>query len=141
MTREEYIENIHSFFDFFNQMKLQEVSEFFVKDGKVFLPYHVGLFPSETIGKKNIYESWNGFAVNFDEIKFLIKEIMPFEDPNKVAVKLTGKLKYKTKAGYYENNYFFIFSFDENGKILELLEYFNPVLAARAFDMMDKICK
>ncbi|MBK5115018.1 MAG: nuclear transport factor 2 family protein [Candidatus Heimdallarchaeota archaeon] len=141
MSREENIENIHSFFDFFNQIKILEVSEFFAEDIKVLLPYHSGLFPSETIGKKNIYESWNNFSKNFSDITFLLEEIMPFEEPNKIAVKLSGKHKFKNKAGSYDNDYFFLFYFDENGKIFELHEYFNPVIAAKTFNMLDKICK
>ncbi len=66
---------------------------------------------------------------------------MPFEDPSKVAVKLSGKLKFKNNSGTYENVYLFLFNFDENGKILETHEYYNPIIAARAFDLMDKICK
>jgi ketosteroid isomerase-like protein len=118
-----------------------ELSELFIENGKAVLPYHSGLFPSEIVGKKNIYEGWNDLAKNFDEIKFPITDIMPFEDPNKVAVKLFGKLKFKNKSGYYENNYLFLFYFDENGKIIELHEYFNPLVSAKAFDLMDKLCK
>ena len=64
---------------------------------------------------------------------------MPFEDPNRVAVKLTGKLHLKNGSGTYENDYFAIFSFDEQGKILEWIEYYNPITAAKAFGLMDKL--
>lgn len=39
--------------------------------------------------------------------------MMPFLNPNKVAVKFTGKLKFKNSGNYYENDYLAIFSFDE----------------------------
>ena len=141
MSREKNIETVRKFINLFEQKKFSEIIELFTTDGEMILPYHSGLFPSKTVGKKNIYDSYINIAKNFDELKFPIEEIMSFEDPNKVAVKLSGKLKFKNKAGSYNNNYLFLFYFNEHGKILELYEYFNPVIAAKAFGLMDKICK
>lgn len=39
----------------------------------------------------------------------------------------------------YENDYLTIVSFDEQGKISEWAEYYNPIKAAKAFGLMDKI--
>ena len=78
-------------------------------------------------------------AANFDEIKFPIVEIIPLEDPNRVAVKMTGKLHLKDGGGLYENEYLGIFTFDEQGKIVEWIEYYNPIISARAFGLIDKI--
>ncbi len=141
MSREKNIDTVHNFVNLFEQLKILEVSELFITDGVAILPYHSGLFPYKTTGKKNIADSWMGIAKNFTEGKFVIKEIMPFEDPNKIAVILSGKLKFKNKEGFYENDYIFLFYFDENGKIKELYEYFNPLISAKAFGLMDKICK
>ena len=117
------------------------VSELFAEDGKIVFPYHSGLFPPETVGKKNILEGYNNASKNFSEVKFPIDEIMPFENPNIVAVKFNGKLKLKNGPGYYENDYLFIFYFAENGEILEAHEYFNPIDSAKGFGLMDKLCK
>ncbi|MCE7745553.1 MAG: nuclear transport factor 2 family protein [Candidatus Heimdallarchaeota archaeon] len=141
MSKEKNIETVRNFYDLFEQKKFLEVSELFVTDGEEIRPYHSELFPLKTVGKKNIYESWINLEKNFGEIKFLIDEIMPIEDSNKVLVKLSGKIKFKNKAGYYENSYIYLFYFDENGKILQLYEYFNPVIAAKALGLLDKICK
>ncbi len=141
MIRERNIKTVHSFIYLFEQKKFFEISELYSEDCKLIFPYHSGLFPSETAGKKSIYEGWSKMGENFDEVKFPIDEIMPFEDPNKIAVKFTGKLKLKDSSSYYENDYLFIFYFDEEGKITESYEYFNPVNAAKAFGLMDKLCK
>ena len=141
MSRERNIETVRNFVNLFEQRKILEVSELFAEEGKIIHPYHSGIVPFEIVGKKNIYDFWKNTSDNFDEIKFPIDEIMPFEDPNKVAVKLSGKLKFKNKSGTYENVYLFLFNFDENSKILETHEYFNPVIAAKAFGLMDKLCK
>jgi ketosteroid isomerase-like protein len=97
------------------------------------------MFPPETVGQKEIYKGITEAAANFDDIQFPIDEIMPFLDPNKVAVKFNGKLHFNNGRRSYENDYLAIFSFDEQGKIEEWIEYYNPVTTAKAFGLMDKI--
>ncbi len=121
------------------QRRLEEFSELFAEDGKWIHPYHSGLFPAETVGRREICEALKTAASNFDEIEFPIDEILPFEDPSRIAMKHTGKLKLKNGSGTYENDYLTILSFDEQGQILEWKEYYNPIIAAKAFGLMDKI--
>jgi len=139
VTRERNIETARNLFRFLEQRRLKEFSELFAENGKWIHPYHSGLFPAEIVGQKEIYNSIKIAAANFDEIHFPIDEILPFEDPNRVAVKLTGRLNLKNGSGTYENDYLAIFSFDEHGKILEWIEYYNPITAAKAFGLMNKI--
>ena len=139
MTRERNIETAQQMFRFLEQRQFKEFSELFAENGKVIHPYHSGLFPAETIGQKEIYKGIQIAATNFNEIHFPIDEILPFEDPKKVAVKLKGKLLLKNGAGTYENDYLAIFSFDEQGKIAEWIEYYNPNTAAKAFGLMGKL--
>jgi ketosteroid isomerase-like protein len=65
--------------------------------------------------------------------------MLPLEDPNRVAVKLTGKHHPKGGSGLYENDYFAIFTFDEQGRIVEWIEYYNPITSAKAFGLMNKL--
>jgi ketosteroid isomerase-like protein len=138
LTRERNIETVRTFFRLLEQRKIKEFSELFAENGKQINPYHSGLFTAEITGQKAIYEIWKKMSDPFSEISFPIDEIMPFEDPNKVAAKLVGKLKFKNN-GLYENDYLTIFYFDDQGKILELYEYFNPIIAAKAFGLMNKL--
>jgi ketosteroid isomerase-like protein len=64
---------------------------------------------------------------------------LPLEDPNRVAVKLTGKHLLKNGGGLYENDYLAIFTFDEQGRIVEWIEYYNPITSAKAFGLMNKL--
>ena len=139
MTRERNIKTARNVFRFFEQGKFKEFSEIIAENGKWIHPYHSGLFAPEVVGKKEILKVFKNMAANFDEIKFPIVEIMPFEDPNRVAVKMTGKLHLKNGGGLYENEYLAIFTFDEQGKIVEWIEYYNPITSARAFGLMDKL--
>jgi ketosteroid isomerase-like protein len=139
MPKEQNIEAARNVFRFLEQRKLKEFSELFAENGKWVLPYHSGLFPAEIVGQKEIYKSIQTAAADFDKIQFPIDDILPFEDPNKVAVKVTGKLRLKNGSGTYQNNYFAIFIFNEQGKILEWIDYYNPINAAKAFGLMDKL--
>ena len=139
VSRERNIKNARNVLKFLEQRKFKEFSELFAENGKWTHPYHSGMFPPETVGQKEIYKGITEAAANFDDIQFPIDEIMPFLDPNKVAVDFSGKLKLKNSDNYYENDYLAIFSFDEQGKILEWIEYYNPVKAAKAFGLMDKL--
>jgi len=139
MTREENIKTVRRALQFFEQLRFDEFTKLFVEDGKWIQPYHSGLFPAETVGRTEIKNSFESFAVNFDSAQFPIEEILPFEDPNKIAVKHTGDLVMKNGRGIYANDYLAIISFDQHGKILEWIEYYNPIIAVKAFGLMDKI--
>ncbi|MHA2021232.1 MAG: nuclear transport factor 2 family protein [Candidatus Thorarchaeota archaeon] len=139
LTREENIETVRRFVRFLEQRRLKEFSELFTENGKWIHPYHSGMFPAETVGREEIFNAIKAAADNFDEIQFPIDEILPFEDPSRIAMKHRGKLNLKNGSGTYENDYFTILTFDEEGKITEWVEYYNPVIAAKAFGLMDKI--
>jgi len=139
VSREKNIQNARNVLRFLEQRKFKEFSELFAENGKWIHPYHSGLFPAEILGQKEITKWIKKTAANFDNIQFPIDEIMPFFDSNKVAVKNKGKLKLKNSDNFYENDYLAIFSFNEHGKIAEWIEYYNPIIAAKAFGLMDKL--
>ena len=72
-------------------------------------------------------------------MEFMIEELLGTEDPKTVFVKYQGKIKLKNGAGYYTNQYYSTFKFDDAGKIVEYVEIFNPIVAAQAFGLMDSI--
>ena len=140
MIREKNIKTIYSLIEFLEQRKIKEYSKLFAQNGKQVNPYHSGLFPKEIVGQMEIYKfTKRNISENFSKIRFQIEEVMPFKDPNKIAVKFYGKFKLKQSSGFYENDYLGLFYFDDDGKILEFIEYWNPIIAAKAFGLMDKL--
>lgn len=139
MTRERNIETARNVFRFFELRKFKEFSEIIAENAKWIHPYHSGLFSPEVVGKNEILKVFKNMTSRFDEIKFPIIEMLPLEDPNRVAVKMTGKLRLKDSGDLYENDYLGIFTFDEQGKIVEWIEYYNPITSAKAFGLMNKI--
>ncbi len=139
VTREDNIETVRNFVKFLEQRRFDEFAELFSENAKWIHPFSSGLFPSEAVGRKDIHDGLVDAASNFDDIRFPIEEIIPLVDPSRVIMKHTGSLKISNGKGTYENDYLAMFEFDDEGKITKWIEYYNPIIAARAFGLMDKI--
>jgi ketosteroid isomerase-like protein len=75
----------------------------------------------------------------FSELKFPIEKFYPMQDPAITAVKYRGQTTLKDSGNHYNNEYFALFVFDEDGKIKEYHEYSNPIITAKSFNMVDKV--
>jgi len=139
MTREKNIETVRNFVEFLEQKRFDEFAELFSENAKLVQPFSSGLFPAVIVGRNEIHDAIQNLASNFNDIRFPIEEILPLEDPSRIIMKHTGILKKSSGKGTYENDYLGIFSFDEDGKITEWIEYHNPIIAAKAFGLMNRI--
>ncbi len=132
-------ESVRSFLKALENKNTNKVVQFFAKDGRHINPYHSGLFPEGAKGKEAIRAYWTPVFPRFDSMKFPIEEIYTMEKPNKVFVKFKGRLVLKNNNGHYKNDYYAIFTFNEEGKIVEYVELFNPITAAKKFGLINKI--
>lgn len=142
MTTETANKNKVSVKAFFKALEAENVDDLvhlFADDAKHINPYHSGLFPEGARGKEGIRNYWEPVFPNFDGMAFPIEAIYAMEDPNMVYVKFTGNIKLKHNAGVYSNDYYATFKFNEAGKIIEYVEIFNPITAARGFGLLDKM--
>lgn len=129
---------------FFQLLEEEDIAAFvnlFAVDGKQINPYASGLFPEGATGREELMAYWSPVPDNFDGMEFQIEEIYAMEDPTIVFVNFKGRIKLKNDAGYYENDYYSTFKFSESGLIAKYVEIFNPIVAARAFGLIDKIKK
>jgi ketosteroid isomerase-like protein len=128
--------------EFFEALEKEDANalvELFAEDAVHINPYSSGLFPEGAQGKEAIREYWTPVFPNFDGMRFIVEYIYATENPNLVFIKYKGKIKLKNGAGVYDNDYYSTFKFNEAGKIIEYVEIFNPIKAARGFGMIDKI--
>ena len=132
-------ETVRRFFQLLEKEDIKSFIDLFAENGRQINPYASGLFPEGAQGREALTNYWSPVPSNFDGMQFPIEEIYAMEDPSIVFVKYTGKIKLKNDAGWYENNYYSTFKFDEHGKIMEYVEIFNPIVAARGFGMLDQI--
>jgi ketosteroid isomerase-like protein len=130
---------VKAFFDALTAEDAQAVAELFAENATHINPYHSGIFPTGANGKTEIQKYWEPVFPNFDGMTFPIEELYAMEDPNMVFVKYTGKIKLKNNAGVYSNNYYSTFKFNDSGKIIEYVEIFNPIVAARGFGLLEQI--
>lgn len=131
--------SVKAFFKALENENTTEVANLFADNAKHINPYHSGIFPKGANGKEAIKNYWEPVFPNFDEMTFPITEIYAMEDPNIIFVKYTGNIKLKNKAGVYSNDYYSTFKFNDKGEIIEYVEIFNPITAARGFGLLDKI--
>ncbi|MEM9545538.1 MAG: nuclear transport factor 2 family protein [Bacteroidota bacterium] len=130
---------VRQFFKSLENKDLETLIGLFAKDGKHINPYHSGLFPKGANGIDEIRSYWTPVFPGFDQMQFPIEELYAMEDPTRVYVKYKGVIKLKDDAGYYENEYYSTFKFNAKGKIVEYVEIFNPITAAKGFGLLDKI--
>jgi len=127
---------------FFNELakgNIERLVDLFADSAVHINPFASGLFPDGANGKEEIREYWKPVPDLFDGMEFLIEDIYAMEDPLIVFVKYKGIIKLKEDAGYYKNDYYSTFKFNDEGKIIEYVEIFNPIVAARGFGLIDKI--
>lgn len=131
--------SVKAFFKALEKEDANAVAELFADSAVHINPYHSGLFPTGSNGKENIRNYWIPVFSTFDGMTFPIEEIYAMEDPKMVFVKYKGNVKLKDNAGVYRNDYYSTFKFDDDGKITEYVEIFNPIVAARGFGLLEKI--
>lgn len=127
---------------FFGALETEDpdaVADLFAEDGVHRNPYHSGVFPAGAEGRDAIRAYWAPTFPNFDGMRFELHEVLATEDPRLVFVRFGGIITLKGGTGTYENDYYATFRFDEGGQIVEYVEIFNPVVAARGFGLMGEL--
>lgn len=132
-------ETVKAFFAALTAENAETVAGLFAEDAEHINPYHSDVFPTGASGKEGIKKYWEPVFPNFDGMTFAIEELYAMEDPTMVYVKYTGEIKLKEGAGVYRNDYYSTFKFNKAGEIVEYVEIFNPIVAARGFGLLDKI--
>jgi ketosteroid isomerase-like protein len=131
--------NTLAFLKALEEMNTDAVVNLFAEDGVHINPYASGLFPEGTKGKEGVRAYWEPVFPNFEKMEFPVEEIYSMNEAAMTFVKFKGKIKLKNDAGWYKNDYYATFKFNEEGKITEYVEIFNPIVAAKGFGLLDQI--
>lgn len=127
--------------DFFLLLEARDIGkwiELWAEDAIDKKPYASGMFPEEVVGKKAIFDVWSGITKIFESVSFPIHEFIVDEENRTVVVRSDGKGLMKN-GNLYQNTYIFLFHYDQNNKIKECYEYFNPYIAGENFGVLDKL--
>ncbi len=130
---------VRAFFTALEAEDAAAVAALFATGGVHINPYHCGVFPTGAEGRDAIEAYWAPTFPNFDGMTFLIQKLCAMEGGQGVFVRYTGRIKLRDGAGWYSNDYYSTFAFNESGEITEYVEIFNPVVAARGFGLMGQL--
>lgn len=84
-------------------------------------------------------EFWEPVPARFGGMRFPITEIVPMQDPNRLLVSFREQIRLKGGVGEYNNDYYGLFCFHADGKIVEYVEIFNPLMVVRSSGLKDQI--
>lgn len=131
-------DKVYAFFAALEAEDAKAVAALFADNGVHINPYHCNIFPAGAEGRAGVEAYWAPTFPNFDGMEFPVHDMLTMEN-NAVFVRFTGRIKLKEGAGWYENDYFATFKFNDAGQIIEYVEIFNPVTAAKGFGLLDQL--
>ena len=116
----------------------KEIAALFTESGEIYLPYNNKLFEDAIVGRKSIEQFYAQVFENFTQMSFDIIEIEESGNTGFLFLHFKGRISIG-EGEYYCNNYYSTFRIEPDGLIKEYVEVFDPILAARQLDLMDKI--
>ncbi len=131
--------SVRTLFQLLEQRNIPGFLDLFAEDARQINPFASGLFRPLACGKKELRAYWESVPDQFASISFPIEEIYAMEDPNVVFVSHRGEMTLRTGSGVYANQYYSTFRFNDEGKIVQYVKIFNPIVAARSFGLLDQI--
>jgi uncharacterized protein len=135
--REQYEQTIRDFLRLLEEKDVESWIDLWAEDGVNHYPYHSGLFPAEMVGKQAVYDNWKDVPGLFDSLSFPIHGIWVDELRRTAIVRFDSHNVMKGGEKRYDNTYVCIFTFDEDGKIVEYWEYFNPITTGVTYGLID----
>jgi len=138
MTRNKLKELISGYTTALVNRDLDKMMTFWAEDGILRFPYATGMFPDVIEGKDAIYELSKLVPEGYDSISFSDEKMIIEESTNTVVVMQEGS-HYLKGGTLYENTYIIVVRYNNEGKIIEFSEYFNPYITAKSYGMLDKL--
>jgi len=130
MTNAERVREILALAD---QMKVEELIEYFADDSVMELPFAPGRMPKRYEGKDAIL----GFQLfardSFSSFSMTVDAIHETADPNVVIAEHHSNGIVAANGRRYENRYCTIFAFDDAGRVVSWREYYDAGVVVRAF--------
>lgn len=139
--QEDFIErdkqNARNFLLFLKERRMEDWRDLWADDGVNIYPYHSGLLPERMVGKEAIFDYWKGVPDLFDSMDFPIQDMWVDRDSRTVIVRMDSHNVMLGGQGRYDNTYILVFKFDQQGKIKEYLEYFNPITTGVTYGLIE----
>jgi len=127
------VERVREILALADQMKVEELIEYFADDSVMELPFAPGRMPKRYEGKDAIL----GFQVfardSFSSFSMTVDAIHETADPNVVIAEHQSDGIVAANGRRYQNRYCTIFAFDDAGLVVSWREYYDAGVVVRAF--------
>lgn len=127
-------ERVRTFLRLLEQGDIDSWIELWAEDADHHYPYGTEMLPAHLTGKPAIHELWTNAIGMFDVLSFPIREI--FTDGATAIARFDSDSVLKSGKPYL-NTYVCVFTFDEQGRLREYWEYFDPIAAGLAFGLLE----
>jgi uncharacterized protein len=91
------------------------------------MPYAPPAFP-KSFDRDRLFEQYDGLPQAYDYMRYPELELFETQDPKVVIARFHGDIQLKDNAGRYDNRYVSFFVFDPDGKVVRVIEHFNPLV-------------
>ena len=134
--KEHYTQVVKDFLRLLEEKNISALIDPWADDGINYYPYSSGMSPEKMVGKQAIYETWKGIPELFENLIFPIQDIYTDATKQTAIVRCDAHNIMKGSTGRYDNTYVCIFVFNDEGKIKEYYEYFNPITTGVTYGLL-----
>lgn len=134
--KEQYTRVVKDFLRLLEAKDIPALMDLWADDGINYYPYSSGMFPEKMVGKQAIYETWKEVSEHFENLSFPVQDFYTDVAKQAAIVRFEVHNIKKGGTGRYDNIYVCIFVFNDEGKIKEYYEYFNPLLTGVTNDLL-----
>lgn len=119
--------------EFLSSGRIEEWVNLFKEDGILEFPYGPKDFPTSVSGKKELYEYMKNFPNHF-KVKFDNLHFHATEEPTLIIAEFTSDGHAVSTGKPYIQKYISVVTTDEEGKIIQYVDFWNPMVALEAID-------
>jgi uncharacterized protein len=135
--KEDYAQVVKDFLRFLEEKNIPALIDLWADDGINYYPYSSGMSLEKVVGKQAIYETWKGVPELFENLSFPLHDIYTDVAKQTATVRFEAHNIMKGGAGRYDNTYVCFFVFNDEGKIKEYYEYFNPITTGVTYGLLQ----
>lgn len=134
---EQYLEAVKDFQRLLEARDLAAWMDLWADDVINYYPYNSGIFPENIVGKQGVYDLWNGVFEQFESLSFPFHNIYVDVTQQTAIMRFDSHNIMNGVTGRYDNTFVSILVFNDEGKIKEYYEYFNPLTLGVGFGLLS----
>ena len=130
-SRQARVGNVASVRRFLELLELPDIETWLMlwaEESQQEMPYAPPGFPGLFESKARIAEQFRALPATYEFMRYPDLEIFETQDPKVVIATFRGEIKLANSDRRYDNRYVNFFVFDDSGKLMRVVEHFNPLV-------------